>query len=317
MAALVWGLHMKQAKLLLIFLFSYVAAESQDIRLSGTIYDASARFTLQGVSVVGVSGRGTTTDTLGHYSISLPAGDSVYFSYLGRATARIPVKDIPAGIPFDMSLDIAVDSLPTVFVRAHNYLLDSLENRREYKKVFDYDKGYVDGLKSGRGGRSMGVGIDFDMLLDGRKNRQMLALQKRLIYEEDEKYIDHRWTKALVHRITGLESPALDTFMRAYRPTKEFIQSFETEYQFDHYIQEWGKFFAEDWRTSHPKGVGVPGIDSTGREPARGEVDPQRGGGPPARGGVDSQKGGGAPARGGVDSLRGGGAPARDTTGPK
>jgi len=254
---------MKHAKLLLVFLSCCAAARGQ-VHLTGTIYDASARFTLQGVSVVGTSGRGTTTDTLGHYSITLPAADSVYFSYLGRATARIPVKDIPAGIPFDMSLDIAVDSLPTVFVRSHNYLLDSLENRREYKKVFDYDKGYVDGLKSGRGGRSMGVGIDFDMLLDGRKHRQMLALQKRLEYEEDEKYIDHRWTKALVHRITGLELPALDTFMRAYRPTKEFIQSFGTDYEFDHYIQEWGKFFADDWRTSHPKEKGLPGVDSTG-----------------------------------------------------
>ena len=262
---------MKQAKLLLLFLFSCAVAESQDVRVTGTIYDASARFTLQGVSVVGASGRGTTTDTLGHYSISLPVSDSVYFSYLGRATARIPVKSIPAGTPFDMSLDIAVDSLPTVFVRSHNYLLDSLENRREYKKVFDYDKGYVDGLKSGRGGRSMGVGIDFDMLLDGRKHRQMLALQKRLEYEEDEKYIDHRWTKALVHRITGLESPALDTFMRAYRPTKEFILSFETDYEFDHYIQEWGKFFIDDWKQNHPKepGSGMTGSDSTAADPPK------------------------------------------------
>jgi len=262
---------MKQAKLLLIFLFFCVTAESQNVQLTGTIYDASARFTLQGVSVIGASGRGTTTDTLGHYSISLPATDSVYFSYLGRATAKIPVKNIPAGTPFDMSLDIAVDSLPTVFVRSHNYLLDSLENRREYKKVFDYNKGYVDGLKSGRGGRSVGVGIDFDMLLDGRKNRQMLALQKRLEYEEDEKYIDHRWTKALVHRITGLESPALDTFMRAYRPTKEFIQSFETDYEFDHYIKEWGKFFIDDWKQNHPKepGSGIPGSDSTAADSTR------------------------------------------------
>ncbi|MBS1602526.1 MAG: hypothetical protein JST42_07645 [Bacteroidetes bacterium] len=282
---------MKQAKLLLIFV-GYCAVARAQVQLSGTIYDASARFTLQGVSVIGASGRGTTTDTLGHYSISLSAGDSVYFSYLGRATARIPVKDIPAGIPFDMSLDIAVDSLPAVYVRSHNYLLDSLENRREYKNVFDYNKGYVDGLRSGRGGRSAGVGIDFDMLLDGRKNREMLTLQKRLIYDEDEKYIDHRWTKSLVHRITGLESPALDTFMRAYRPTKEFIQSFSTDYEFDHYIQEWGKFFAEDWRTNHPKDSGLSGIGSAGGAQPAGGVDTARGGVDSARGGVDNPRGG-------------------------
>src|SRR5882762_9918871 len=112
---------MKQAKLLRELLFAVlltfcgVVVVGQDIKkvqLTGTIYDASARFALQGVSVLGASGAGTTTDSLGHYRIQLPVGDSIYFSYLGRGTAKIPVKDIPQGFPFDMSLDVAIDSLP-------------------------------------------------------------------------------------------------------------------------------------------------------------------------------------------------------------
>lgn len=82
--------------------------------------------------------------------------DSIYFSYLGRSTAKFPVKDIPSGFPFDMSLEVAVDSLPSVFVRSSNYRKDSLENRREYKKIFDYGADYLDNMKAGR---RDGVGV--------------------------------------------------------------------------------------------------------------------------------------------------------------
>lgn len=152
-----------------------------------------------------------------------------------------------------MSLDVAIDSLPAVFVRSPDYRTDSLENRREYKKAFDYGYSYVDKMNPGRGGRSIGVGIDLDLLFDGKKNRQMLALQKRLEWEETDKYIDHRWNRALIRRVTGLEPPALDSFMRQYRPSKEFIQSCATDYEFYHYILEWSKYFADDWNKANKK----------------------------------------------------------------
>jgi hypothetical protein len=80
----------------------------------------------------------------------------------------------------------------------------------------------------------------------------MEAFQKRLEEEEKDKFVDHRFSRAIVRRITGLDAPALDTFMVQYRPTQEFIQSCETQYEFYHYIQEWGKFFVEDWTARHP-----------------------------------------------------------------
>lgn len=247
---------MKLLKILFVVLLALygdvvVGQDAKKVQLTGTVYDGSARFALQGVSVLGTSGAGTATDTLGHYSIQLLPGDSLYFSYLGRATAKIPVKDIPQGFPFDMSLDVAVDSLPTVLVQSRDYRTDSIANRKEYQKVFDYGYSYLDKMNPGRGGRSVGVGIDLDLLFDGKKNRQMLALQRRLEEEETDKYIDHRWTRALVKKVTGLEPPALDSFMRQYRPSKEFIQSCTTDYEYYHYIREWGKYFADDWKRGH------------------------------------------------------------------
>jgi hypothetical protein len=79
----------------------------------------------------------------------------------------------------------------------------------------------------------------------------MLALQKRLEWEEQDKYVDHRWNRAMVRRVTGLEPPKLDSFMRQYRPSYEFIKSCETDYEFYKYIQEWGRFFEENWKVLH------------------------------------------------------------------
>jgi hypothetical protein len=104
----------------------------------------------------------------------------------------------------------------------------------------------------------MGMGLDLDMLLNGKANRRMEAMQSRLIWEEQDKYIDHHWNLSIVHKLTGLESPALDTFMRQYRPSYDFIQSCETEYEFYQYIQRWGKFFEEDWKIAHKQDTVAP-----------------------------------------------------------
>jgi hypothetical protein len=150
-----------------------------------------------------------------------------------------------------MALSVSIDSLPTAYVRSRNYLTDSLENRREYANVFNYHANTLTNMKMTQHA-GLGVGLDMDMFFNGKERRRMEAFQTRLEEEEHDKYVDHKFTRAIVKKITGLDTPALDTFMKQYRPTYEFIQSCATEYEFYHYIQEWGKFFNESWKEDHP-----------------------------------------------------------------
>jgi hypothetical protein len=211
------------------------------VQINGTVYDRTQRFGMQGVSVMGTSGAGTMTDSTGHYSIRLSSGDSIYFSYLGKFTARWPIKMLDPDQPFNMSLEVGIDSLPPVIVQSRNYLLDSLRTREEYQKVFDYEKSY---LTAPPGGQGMGFGVDFDMLLNPAKARRMEAFRDRLIWEEQNNYIDHRFSPGLVRKITGLEPPALDSFMKFYRPSYEFLQTMTTEYEFYKYISDCAKFYS-------------------------------------------------------------------------
>ena len=53
--------------------------------------------------------------------------------------------------------------------------------------------------------------------------------------EDQEKYIDYRFNKISVRRITGLEGKDIDSFMVWYRPTYEFVATAD-EIKFNQYI---------------------------------------------------------------------------------
>jgi hypothetical protein len=215
------------------------------VEVHGTVYDRSRYFAMPGVSVMSTSGLGTMTDSIGQYRLRVSRKDSIFFSYLGKATVRFPIRSIDPNSPMDVSIAVAVDSLPLVVVRPKAYRYDSLENRDEYRKIFNYEPDWV---SQGQGG----AGINLDMLFGARRNRQMLALKERLIEEEQDKYIDYRFNRTLVRRITGLDRPALDLFMRMYRPTYDFIKNCENEYEFYKYIKDCSTYFMRTYKIDTP-----------------------------------------------------------------
>lgn len=238
-------LFLKTALFVVLVLLTGIA-RAQVRTVYGTVYERTARFGLPGVSVMGTSGAGAVTDSLGRYSIKLQLTDSISCSYQGKATMKIPVKEVPPNRPFDMSLHVNI-TLPTVVVeeKRKSYQLDSLANRREYRKVFDYAPEYI----SSAGG---GVGVNLDALFSMRKIKRMEAFREHLVQLEQEKYVDYRFNKLLVQKLTGMQSPALDSFMVQYRPSYEMLLSFETQYEYYKYIRDSGNFFQEVWKQDHP-----------------------------------------------------------------
>lgn len=243
--------------LITLLLLLQLGAMAQKMQLvKGTVYDRTARFGMVGVSVMSNSGRGTVTDSLGQYSIRLPVTDSISFSYLGKATMKFAVAELPPSHPFDMAIRVDVHVLPTVNVdarRLHDYHRDSAEFREEYRKVFDYERNYLTAVNGG-------AGINLDLLFSLKKAKRMEQFRERLERDEQEKYVDYRFNKNLVRQITGLQSPAIDTFMVWYRPSFEMLQGFENEYAYLKYIQEWGDYFGQEWRKRYHQSAYKKGL---------------------------------------------------------
>jgi len=200
------------------------------------VYDSSRQYRIEAVTVMSSAGRMTMTDSLGRYSIDVSEKDSVWFSFLGKPTPKYPVLKIADINQFDIALRLKSHIMEEVRIRNRGYKMDSLQNRKDYAKAFNYQKVSVGSMTSI--GPS-GAGIDFDELVrlfQFRKNKAALKFQQRLIDQEREKFIDHRFSKPLVKRLTELDGAELDVFMQRYRPTYEFTAT-ASEYDFQLFIK--------------------------------------------------------------------------------
>jgi hypothetical protein len=161
--------------------------------------------------------------------------DSIWFSYLGKPTPKYPISTIVNTLNFEVSLHVNVTELKQVTVKPPNYREDSLRNREEYARAFNYKKPGI-GVNLNPGGA---VGLDLDQFIQmfqfGR-NRRMAHFRDRLLREEKERFIEHRFNRALVIKITQLRGADLDTFMVRYKPDLEFTQ-LATDYEFRTYIK--------------------------------------------------------------------------------
>ena len=211
--------------------------QAQSFLIKGVVYDSSRNYPLEAVSVLSSAGGGTVTNAEGYYEIRVTDRDSIWFSYLNKPTVKFPVVKITNPFQFDISLQVSVPVLREVKVFPRNYKLDSIRNRQEYAKVFNYQR---PGLKIVTPQYGAGVGLDLDELINVfrfRRNKSMLGFQQRLLLEEQEKFVDYRFNKALVRRLTLLESPELERFMQTFRPSYLFTKM-AGDYEFRLYIKQ-------------------------------------------------------------------------------
>ncbi len=221
----------------IVFLFNSTPVFAQ-YKIRGTVYDSTRTYPVAFVSVLSTSGRGTATNADGQYEIDVTEKDSIWFSYLNKPTIKFPVLKIATPLNFDISIKVNVTVLKEVKIRPRNYRQDSVQNREDYAKVFNYRK---PGLSVVTPQYGAAAGFDINEIINVfrfRRNRSMLSFQNRLITQEEEKFVDHRFNKGLVRRLTHITSDnELDSFMQAFRPPYLFALM-TNDYDFQKYIKE-------------------------------------------------------------------------------
>lgn len=239
---------------LLVLIISWQATKAQQI-LSGRVFDKSKITFVENARVISTGGNMALTDSMGRYSIAVKNSDSVFFVYDNKPTQKFAINSISNFDNFNISLHIYVNSkyslLKEVVVHSKTFRQDSLENRQQYSKVFNFQK---PGLVSGTGVDGT-VGFDANEIINVfrfRRNKRLKAFQRRLEKEEEEKYIDYRFSKLFVSRITGLQPPALDSFLVKYRPTYEFTSQ-SSLIEFNQYVLDASYQFKKLYRLQQKK----------------------------------------------------------------
>jgi len=151
---------------------------------------------------------------------------------------KFAVRSIQDPSRFNISIHITVKGkyqvLNEVVVFSKSHKQDSLENRQTYADVFNYSRpGLSTSIAPGGG-----VGADLDELINVfrfKRNKRLRAFQQRLEIQEQESYVNYRFNKVYVKRITGLTGEYLDSFMVWYRPGYEFARNSD-ELVFNQYI---------------------------------------------------------------------------------
>jgi hypothetical protein len=216
---------------------------SQDILISGVVLDSTRKFVLPNVKVTSTAGKVSYTDSTGAYNIMASSNDSINFTYRNKPTMWYPVREMKNTRNFDIALQVTLmdgyKTLREVILIGRSYRQDSLENRMKYQKVFS---GSTGGLRINSGGDNVYGGAGFDPneiinLFRFRRNRNLKALQNRLLEEESEKFINYRFNKDLVKQITGFTGSNLDRFMKIWRPDYEFT-ALSSDLEFHTYILE-------------------------------------------------------------------------------
>ena len=219
------------------FLFTATSVTAQIYKIRGVVYDSSRNYPMELVSVLSTSGTGTVTNADGYYEIEVTEKDSIWFSYLNKPTVKFPVMRIGNPMQFDISLQVNVPVMKEVKILPKNYRLDSLRNRQDYAKIFNYQKPT---LKTVTPQYGAAVGFDLDEIINMfrvKRNRSMASFQRRLVMEEQDKYVDFRFNKALVRRLTLLDGAELDSFMRVFKPSYTFTK-LAGDYEFRLYIKQ-------------------------------------------------------------------------------
>lgn len=222
-------IHLYKIFIVVVVVSLFVSTANGQITVSGTVYDVTKTIPVKEVNVKATNGNTTISDSNGRYSIVTVKNDSLTFFYLGKPTAKFSVNQIADIANFDISLHIKVSekfkTLKEVWIYAKNFQQDSIANREQYAKLFNYQK---PGIRPITDVYTGAAGLDLGELINVfrfKRNKQMKRMQVRLQEQEQENYINYRFNKTTVKRITRLNGKNLELFMKQYRPDFEFTEN--------------------------------------------------------------------------------------------
>lgn len=170
--------------------------------------------------------KGMTVKEKGKFQIEVKKGELVEFTKVGFQTVRIRIQSEKEPLYYKIVMYKTPIELREVDIRGKSldYKSDSIRFGQTYQVVLQKEKKYEVDMRN------------MPLAMLSKKNRQEWAFQEMYEKWQREKYIDFAFNERLVSRITYLSGDSLMVFMKAYRPTYEFLQQ-ASEYEYLDYIK--------------------------------------------------------------------------------
>ena len=216
-------MHLKIC-LLIITVITFSAADSQE-SLKGVVRSSQTGLTMENVSVRNLSTRQVRlTDRSGQYSITASEDDTIIFSITAYTPDTLRVSFGQLLTSYDPDLQMNMVSLKGVTVRG-NYALDSLNRAASYKELKDGMRGLTGG-----NGPTDGVGVSISPLsYFSQRARQQRQTKRRMETNEEQFYVDDKFSAYTVARLTKLEGDSLNLFMYMYRPAYRKVRKMDRD----------------------------------------------------------------------------------------
>ena len=207
--------------LILLLLLSF--SGSAQTFLTGKVHKAGSPEILVSVSIQNHTQRKyELSDEGGNYRIPARDGDMLTFSSVGYAPDTLIVTTALLSADCPVELETRIISLPSFRMGSlSNYQLDSTARREEYKWI--YEHGEQKRLEKER--HSDGVGVSLNLFRNAsHEDKDRENLKKRLMNEEEQHYIDYRYSREYISRLTHLKGDSLQKFMEHYRPSYDYAR---------------------------------------------------------------------------------------------
>lgn len=189
--------------------------------LRGTVIDGETAKPLYPVTITNLATEeSAATDMLGNYVIPARAGDTLSFTFTGYHSVRhiaIPGKALNVDLlPLSVKLPAYVLHDYTPFQK------DSIEMATLYSKELN-KKAIKPGFSSANGGGFTGL-IGGPIQKMSRSYKQNKRFKENFQRDMEQRFIDTRYTPALVTTLTGLSGDTLIFFMNTHPMEYDFAR---------------------------------------------------------------------------------------------
>lgn len=197
--------------------------------VTGKIFRDQSDEVLMGVDIINLTQTlHKQSDMGGNYKISATIGDVLVFSSVGYKPDTVRVVAFILDSGYNVLLRQETKSLPMVNVQGdlNKYQQDSLNRRDEYNHIYQRAPHKAVGGAT----PTEGAGIVVSPInYFSKKEKQVRQLKKRLRDNEETFYVDFRFSRTYVSKLTRLQGDSLSMFMQRYTPSYKFCRQTSPE----------------------------------------------------------------------------------------